>query len=184
VADICKNGHINPPRRKNRNCIICEGERYKKDRRYRENVKRATQKRREAIKNDPQKAKEHRDYQREYKRKNAEKLNARSRELYASRPKKRIETRLRKLRIEPTEELVEALLEHSGKCDICGNPGDGRWGELAIDHCHEKNFVRGMLCSSCNRAIGLFKDSPSLLQTAITYLIQARKLIPNERHRG
>lgn len=37
-----------------------------------------------------------------------------------------------------------------------------------------------MLCSSCNRAIGLFKDSPELLEKAMSYLIQYRKTLPGE----
>jgi hypothetical protein len=30
--------------------------------------------------------------------------------------------------------------------------------------------VRGLLCSSCNHGLGLFKDSPKLLTKAIKYL--------------
>lgn len=58
-----------------------------------------------------------------------------------------------------------------GKCAICGTekPMYGRNG-LFVDHCHTSNRVRGLLCHTCNLFLGQAKDSPVLLQAAITYL--------------
>jgi hypothetical protein len=42
--------------------------------------------------------------------------------------------------------------------------------DLAVDHCHKTKRVRGLLCENCNRAIGLFKDSPELCRSASDYL--------------
>jgi hypothetical protein len=42
--------------------------------------------------------------------------------------------------------------------------------KLVVDHCHTTNKVRGLLCSSCNKAIGLFEDSTEFLNQAIEYL--------------
>lgn len=39
-----------------------------------------------------------------------------------------------------------------------------------VDHCHSTNKVRGLLCSRCNQALGLFDDDKEKLQGAITYL--------------
>jgi len=39
-----------------------------------------------------------------------------------------------------------------------------------IDHCHATKVVRGVLCHSCNMAIGLLKDSSDNLGRAIDYL--------------
>lgn len=39
-----------------------------------------------------------------------------------------------------------------------------------VDHCHEKGHVRGLLCSRCNQAIGLFKECPKAMMKAIKYL--------------
>lgn len=55
-----------------------------------------------------------------------------------------------------------------GRCAICGAQPNGK--ALAVDHCHSSAKVRGLLCSSCNTAIGLLKDSPGLLRKAIDYL--------------
>lgn len=39
-----------------------------------------------------------------------------------------------------------------------------------IDHDHQTLKVRGVLCDLCNKGLGQFKDSISLLENAINYL--------------
>jgi len=39
-----------------------------------------------------------------------------------------------------------------------------------IDHCHSQGHVRGLLCSKCNKGLGLFGDSKNNLERAIKYL--------------
>lgn len=56
------------------------------------------------------------------------------------------------------------------ECEICG----GTEPRLDIDHSHESGLVRGRLCANCNRAIGLFKEDPSRLASAILYLEERR----------
>jgi len=41
---------------------------------------------------------------------------------------------------------------------------------LAVDHCHNTNKVRELLCSACNILLGKAKDNISILQSAINYL--------------
>lgn len=75
---------------------------------------------------------------------------------------------------------VAALVQdHTGTCDICGGPPDGRWKRLNIDHCHQTGQFRGLLCSKCNRALGLFKDNAEVMMRAIEYL-RSRKMLPGE----
>ncbi len=42
---------------------------------------------------------------------------------------------------------------------------------LSVDHDHiHKHFVRGLLCSKCNRALGLSCDDESLFEGLLNYL--------------
>lgn len=66
------------------------------------------------------------------------------------------------------DEYMALLESQNGKCAICG--GEDEWFNLAVDHCHDKKHVRGLLCSQCNRGLGLFRDSPDLLRKAAEYL--------------
>ena len=58
----------------------------------------------------------------------------------------------------------------NGVCDICGNPESSKRFLLSVDHNHKTNKIRGLLCGSCNKGLGGFKDDASLLQKAIIYL--------------
>lgn len=67
----------------------------------------------------------------------------------------------------------EILQIQNGCCAICRtSKSSGPHGSqrLAIDHCHDTGKVRGLLCNNCNRAVGLFKDDPIVLKSAIEYL--------------
>lgn len=61
------------------------------------------------------------------------------------------------------------LLKHqNGVCAICGQfPDDGI---LVVDHNHKTNKIRGLLCHKCNFGIGIFRDSKTLLNNAVSYL--------------
>jgi hypothetical protein len=51
------------------------------------------------------------------------------------------------------------------KCAICKSET-----ELVIDHCHKDGYIRGLLCSNCNKALGMFKDDIEVIESAIKYL--------------
>jgi len=55
-------------------------------------------------------------------------------------------------------------------CAICGEPISIDGTSLAVDHCNETKKIRGLLCSLCNRGLGLFKHSSILLTKASNYL--------------
>ena len=54
-------------------------------------------------------------------------------------------------------------------CKICCRHIDLE--NSAIDHNHITGHIRGLLCTTCNRALGLFKDSPKILESALDYLM-------------
>jgi hypothetical protein len=68
----------------------------------------------------------------------------------------------------------EQLAKQGGNCAICRKPEaaliKGKQVALAVDHCHDTGTVRGLLCMSCNRAIGLLRHDAGLLKAAIEYL--------------
>jgi hypothetical protein len=61
----------------------------------------------------------------------------------------------------------------NGVCLICQKSAVGRGklkNQLAVDHCHKTGRIRGLLCSKCNTALGLFNDDIDLLEAAKNYL--------------
>jgi len=75
----------------------------------------------------------------------------------------------------------QILTEQNNKCKICSKEisftgqtqkGDNSKESAVLDHCHSTGNVRGVLCTPCNRALGLFKDSQDILNSAINYLNQ------------
>lgn len=72
------------------------------------------------------------------------------------------------------EEYLDLAEKQNFVCSICGKEnfamGQNHSGCLVVDHNHETGKVRGLLCHNCNRALGLFKDNPSVLQKAFEYL--------------
>jgi hypothetical protein len=57
-----------------------------------------------------------------------------------------------------------------GRCAICRR-ATGATKKLAVDHDHATGEVRGLLCSSCNRAIGHLRDDPEAFMRAQIYLV-------------
>lgn len=72
------------------------------------------------------------------------------------------------------EEYDQMLEAQGGVCAICSQEEttvrQGRLQSLSVDHCHDTGKIRGLLCNSCNRALGKFKDSIEHLLAAAAYL--------------
>ena len=66
------------------------------------------------------------------------------------------------------EQYKQLMSEQHGQCAICSRTSGKR--KLAVDHDHKSNKVRGLLCHTCNSALGLFYENVSFLQNAISYL--------------
>lgn len=63
-----------------------------------------------------------------------------------------------------------------GRCAICTRLPNGR-GDLHMDHDHETNTFRGLICHSCNVSLGLMGDDPDRLIRAAEYLIARRNVL-------
>lgn len=55
-------------------------------------------------------------------------------------------------------------------CGICKKKYEPNDQKFHIDHNHDTNTVRGVLCRSCNHLLGCAKDSTDILYKAIRYL--------------
>lgn len=70
----------------------------------------------------------------------------------------------------------DLLKNQGGLCAVCGVPdGSERSNNngskrLSVDHDHVTGAIRGLLCASCNQALGQMMDSSVLLRKAADYL--------------
>lgn len=73
-----------------------------------------------------------------------------------------------------SQDDFDSMIEHQGSgCAICASPFEKT---PHIDHDHVTGAVRGLLCYSCNVAIGNFRDDPQLLLNAAKYLMDSWRL--------
>jgi len=65
-----------------------------------------------------------------------------------------------------TPENYEEILQlHENKCAVCKSEEN-----LCVDHDHTTGKVRGILCNSCNAALGMLKDDPNIIWNLYLYL--------------
>lgn len=67
-------------------------------------------------------------------------------------------------------DFTDLLEQQDGVCAICRGLPNGPGTRLHIDHCHNSDKVRGLLCGKCNTAIGLLDDDPARAESAAAYL--------------
>lgn len=70
---------------------------------------------------------------------------------------------------------LNLLHEQNYCCAICHRPErrvnrTGNPMPLSVDHDHSTKKIRGLLCKSCNTAIGLLEDDPEIAKQAAVYL--------------
>jgi hypothetical protein len=66
-------------------------------------------------------------------------------------------------------EFLQRLQNQGGVCAICGEE-DTTQHPWHVDHCHQSGKIRGVLCSNCNKGIGMLDDSSALLRRGADYL--------------
>lgn len=116
---------------------------------------------------------------------NPERATEASKRWAAANPIRRQEILLKsKLKIKygiTTEIYFKFLTQQGGVCAICKLPEtktlpqNKSIARLAVDHDHTTGQIRGLLCKSCNIAIGSMKDSSDRLLAAAQYLQERNK---------
>lgn len=110
---------------------------------------------------------------RRYSKENPEKIAAAGHRYYEAN-KKEIGERGRRSVLQKKygltpEEYEEMVVKQDGVCAICGLANhNGR--RLVIDHDHDSEAVRALLCDFCNLGIGNLRESVENLKAAIAYL--------------
>lgn len=83
-------------------------------------------------------------------------------------PEKRRNTVLK--RYGTTSQEYDKLLEfQQGGCAICRQPPE-EGKNLSVDHNHETNEIRGLLCRNCNLVLGYSKENENILWNTLEYL--------------
>ena len=116
-------------------------------------------------------------YNREWRRRNPDKVranNVRWSALNVARRKEiNVEAQLRRYGL-TRDDYDRMMRTQHGVCAVCLRPETakrkGTPRALCVDHDHATDRVRGLLCSSCNRAIGYLGDDPLRARAVSTYL--------------
>ncbi|MFZ4411456.1 MAG: endonuclease VII domain-containing protein [Bacteroidales bacterium] len=110
------------------------------------------------------------EYSSVYQKNNKDSVNLSSKKYRDSNPEViKDRTLQKKYKINGAD--YEQMMKHQNeKCAICKVHNNDLKVALCVDHCHSTGKIRGLLCGSCNRALGLFRDSITFLSSAIDYL--------------
>lgn len=124
--------------------------------------------------------------EKEWRERNREVIRERNREWAKNNPRPRRTTpekdwaqALKRKYGLTVEQFDQMWSEQEGKCAICKSEmeppqfGRGRGGPargVVVDHDHETDEVRGLLCRLCNVGLGSLGDSLTTLQSAVAYL--------------
>lgn len=102
-----------------------------------------------------------------------EQRRARDRARYAANP---LRMRIDQLRLKyglSWNDYLELIEKQSGRCAVCTRVPSGtkkKHVTLHVDHDHATGHIRGLLCDTCNRGMGLLGDDATMLRRAAEYL--------------
>lgn len=100
------------------------------------------------------------EWKRKWKEENPEKLKLSQRKVQLKRKYG--------ITIEKYEELLQ---KQNGHCAFCNKtPDQERYGVLSVDHDHVTGKIRGLLCMTHNRALGVLGDNEEGLLKALDYV--------------
>lgn len=93
-------------------------------------------------------------------------IRSKIKEYYKANPDKIKDTKLRSQYGISLEEWNYMYQKQNGRCAICRKQTE----TLVVDHDHESGAVRGLLCNSCNSALGFIYDDISIIEKIKSYL--------------
>jgi len=106
----------------------------------------------------------------EWHREHSEEDRARLKVSYQSNPKVFWQRNLKNKYGITVTDYERMLAEQGGLCAICRGQETRAGFQLGVDHDHATGSVRGLLCTSCNTAIGLLGDSQERVLALVAYL--------------
>lgn len=68
------------------------------------------------------------------------------------------------------------MKQQGGVCAICSRPPSGktrRTSVLQVDHDHDTGKIRGLLCDTCNTALGRLGDNAEGIRRVLEYLLRS-----------
>jgi 5-methylcytosine-specific restriction endonuclease McrA len=100
---------------------------------------------------------------------NAARVYERNREYRRANPDRIREGHLKRTFGITLEDFEAMLAAQGGGCAICGRPAP-EGTSLHVDHDHETGVVRGLLCFTCNGALGMLTENEDHLLRAADYV--------------
>jgi predicted transcriptional regulator YheO len=75
------------------------------------------------------------------------------------------------------QQYDQILKDQNGVCAICHNTEttkhqNGKIRSLSVDHDHQTNKVRGLLCYNCNIILGKYKENIEIFKSFCNYLME------------
>lgn len=106
-----------------------------------------------------------------YKKNNSAKVRAWGKAWNLQNPEKIRANHLRRFYGITSAQYNELLKNQNYSCAICpATTPSTRTKYFHVDHNHETQKIRGLLCDKCNRGLGMFNDDLVLLQKAMEYM--------------
>ena len=96
------------------------------------------------------------EYQREYRKKNKDKINKRRKEWRKRNPEKRKAENLQRWYNITLEQHKQMYINQNGCCAICDKPVE--YNKTYTDHSHINGQVRSLLCCRCNLGLHYIED--------------------------
>jgi hypothetical protein len=106
-----------------------------------------------------------RKYQKEWRARNRDRLIVSQTRYRRAHPERIRAAKLKAAYGLTVEAWDQLYARQRGCCALCGKER-----KLHVDHCHDTNTIRGLLCSGCNTALGTLGDTLESMGRVMAYL--------------